>query len=244
MVRMPLYTNNTPSEWVGKKWERLFYHMLRNSPPAIQIMLADNNPLVRSAMSTVFERDRRFSLVATTATAEGFLATVMRVPVQVGVIDWNLPVLGGARLLEVLREHEKAPRMVVYADESADSHRGAMAAGAAGFVSRSGPVEGLLDTCAAVAEGKMVFPFLDVRELRKDPIHTLSRRERAMLEALSKGLTNRELARELDISINTVKFHLSNLFEKLSVRNRAQAIAFYYRSRLPGGPAPQDNPPR
>ncbi len=55
-----------------------------------------------------------------------------------------------------------------------------------------------------------------------------------MLEALSKGLTNRELAKELDISINTVKFHLSNLFEKLSVRNRAQAIAFYYSSRLPG----------
>ena len=80
----------------------------------------------------------------------------------------------------------------------------------------------------------MVFPFLDVRELQQDPIHQLSRRERVMLEALSKGLTNRELAKELDISINTVKFHLSNLFEKLSVRNRAQAIAFFYSSRLPG----------
>ena len=80
----------------------------------------------------------------------------------------------------------------------------------------------------------MVFPFLDVRELQQDPIQQLSRRERVMLEALSKGLTNRELAKELDISINTVKFHLSNLFEKLSVRNRAQAIAFYYSSRLPG----------
>jgi two-component system nitrate/nitrite response regulator NarP len=85
-----------------------------------------------------------------------------------------------------------------------------------------------------VAQGKMVFPFLDVRELQQDPIQQLSRSERVMLEALSKGLTNRELAKELDISINTVKFHLSNLFEKLSVRNRAQAIAFYYSSRLPG----------
>jgi len=51
------------------------------------------------------------------------------------------------------------------------------------------------------------------------------------LEALSKGLTNRELAAELDISINTVKFHLSNLFDKLEVKNRAAAIAFYYSSR-------------
>ncbi len=76
--------------------------------------------------------------------------------------------------------------------------------------------------------------FLDVRDLQKDPIQSLSRRERVMLETLSRGLTNRELSKELNISINTVKFHLSNLFEKLSVRNRAQAIAFYYSSRLPG----------
>ena len=56
----------------------------------IDIMLADGNPLVLSALSEIIDRDPRFSLVATAATAEGFLGTVMRVPVQVGVIDWNL----------------------------------------------------------------------------------------------------------------------------------------------------------
>ncbi len=200
----------------------------------ISVMLADSNPLVLSAMSEVFDRDPRFSLIATSATAEGFLGTVMRVPVQVGVIDWNLPVLGGAKLIEVLREQAQAPRFVIYADQGSDAHRQAMAAGAAGFVPRSGPVESLLDTCAEVAAGKMVFPYLDVRDLQKDPLQTLSRRERAMLEALSEGLTNRELSKRLEISTNTVKFHLSNLYEKLSVKNRAQAIAFYYSSRLPG----------
>ena len=79
----------------------------------------------------------------------------------------------------------------------------------------------------------MVFPFLDIRQLQKDPIQQLSRKERAMLESLSKGLTNRELASEFGISINTVKFHLSNLFDKLSVRNRTQAIAYYYSNRHP-----------
>jgi len=201
----------------------------------IDVMLADSNPLVLSAMSEIFERDPRFSLVATSATAEGFLGTVMRVPVQIGVIDWNLPVLGGAKLLEVLRSQENAPRLVVYGDDARDLPRLAMSAGAAGFASRAGEVEGLLTTCAEVASGKMVFPFIDVRELQNDPIHSLSRREKVMLEALSKGLTNRELSRELGISTNTVKFHLSNLYEKLSVRNRAQAIAFYYSSRIPGG---------
>ncbi|MCH9748100.1 MAG: response regulator transcription factor [Alphaproteobacteria bacterium] len=204
----------------------------------IDIILADGNPLVLSAMSEIFERDPRFSLVATSATAEGFLGTVMRVPVQIGVIDWNLPALGGAKLIEVLREQDNAPRLVVYGHDARDLPRLAMTAGAAGFASRAGDVDSLLTCCAEVAAGKMVFPFVDVRELQSNPIHSLSGKERVMLEALSKGLTNRELAKELGITINTVKFHLSNLYDKLSVRNRAQAIAFYYSSRIASEPEP------
>ncbi len=197
----------------------------------IDVMLADNNPLVLSAMSEIFERDPRFSLVATSATAEGFLGAVMRVPVQVCVVAWNLPILGAAKLIEVLREQQNAPRFIVYGDEAGDVPRLAMQAGAAGFAPRSGEVEGLLETCADVAAGKMVFPFIDVRKMHQDPIHGLSRKERAILEALAKGLPNRDLSKELQISTNTVKFHLSNIYEKLSVKNRAQAIAYYYSSK-------------
>lgn len=202
---------------------------------AVTLMLGDANPLMLTAMSEIFEKDRRFSLVATAATAEGFLGMVMRMPVQVGVIDWNLPALGGARLIDVLRTQANAPRLVVYAEDSGDVPRKAMAAGAAGFVSRSESVERLLETCVAVAKGQMVFPFLDIRSLKQDPIESLSPRERTLLEALSKGLTNRELAKDLEISENTVKFHLSNLFEKLDVKNRAQAIAFFYANRASRG---------
>ncbi|MEO0386665.1 MAG: response regulator transcription factor [Pseudomonadota bacterium] len=199
---------------------------------ATDIILGDSNPLVLAALSEIIERDPRFSLVATAATAEGFLATAMRVPVRVGVIDWNLPALGGGKLIEVLRDQTAPPRIVVYAENTGDLSRLAMSAGAAAFAPRSSDPETLLDTCAEVAAGKMVFPFLDVRDLQSDPILQLSRKERAMLQALSKGLTNRELSKELEISINTVKFHLSNLYDKLGVKNRAQAIAFFYASRL------------
>ncbi|MCL6286161.1 response regulator transcription factor [Ruegeria sp. 2012CJ41-6] len=209
--------------------------MVDKNITAIDVMLADSNTLVLSAMSEIFERDPRFSLVATSATAEGFLGTVMRVPVQVGVVDWNLPVLGAAKLIEVLREHDSAPRLVVYGEATGDTPRLAMQAGAAGFAPRSGPVEGLLDTCAEVAAGKMVFPFIDVRRMQQDPIHSLSRKERAILDFLSKGMSNRELSKALQISTNTVKFHLSNIYEKLSVKNRAQAIAYFYSSQMPGG---------
>ncbi len=209
--------------------------MLGKTTEAIDVMLADSNPLVLSAMSEIFERDTRFSLVATSATAEGFLGMVVRVPVKIAVIDWNLPVLGAAKLIEVLREQENAPRFVVYGDTAGDIPRLAMQAGAAGFAARSGEVEGLLETCAEVAAGKMVFPFIDVRKMQQDPIHSLSRKERAILDALAKGMSNRDLSKELQISTNTVKFHLSNIYEKLSVKNRAQAIAYYYSSQFSGG---------
>ena len=163
---------------------------------------------------------------------------VIRVPVDIGVIDWDLPALGGAKLIDVLREQQHPPRIVVYGNDTDSTPKQAMSAGAAAFAPRSSDANKLLATCVDVAEGKMVFPFLDVRELQKDPMDLLSKKERAMLEALSKGLTNRELATQLGVSINTVKFHLSNLFEKLEVKNRAQAIAYYY-SR--GAHSPSDH---
>ena len=208
--------------------------MQQTTDPAkpISVALADSNMLVLSAMSEIFDRDPRFSLVATAATAEDFLGAVIRVPVQIGIIDWNLPALGGQKLIEILRDQADAPRILVYGDDASDLPRQALAAGAAGFSPRNGPVEGLLDTSAAVAAGQMVFPFLDVRALQTDPIHQLTKRERALLEALSRGLSNRQLAAEFEISANTVKFHLSNLYEKLSVTSRTQAVAFYFSSRL------------
>ena len=203
----------------------------------VDIMLADSNPLVLSAMSEIFERDPRFSLVATSATAEGFLGTVMRVPVQVGVVDWNLPALGAAKLIEVLRDQANAHRGWWFmAKRRARSRAWRCRRAPPGSPRGRARSRGCLKTCAEVAAGKMVFPFIDVRKMQQDPIHSLSRKERALLEALAQGLSNRELAKELGISTNTVKFHLSNVYEKLAVKNRAQAIAYYYSSQFAGGP--------
>lgn len=202
----------------------------------IELILADPNPLMLQALSEIFERDRRFSLVATAKSAEGFLEACLRAPVPVGVIDWTLPQLGAERLLTILREQAKPPRIVVYASPGdPDIARRALAAGAAGFCTRNTPPEQLLDIAATVAAGRMVFPFLDVRGLKRDPREDLTAREKTMLAALARGRTNTELAAELAISINTVKFHLRNLYDKLGFRNRAQAIAFYYSQAAPDG---------
>lgn len=195
----------------------------------ISVALADNNALMLSALSDLFERDSRFTLVATLSSAEAFLEMMGRMPTQIGVVDWALPTLGGERLLESLRGRANAPRILVHGPEGdMDLVRRAMAAGAAGFCARSNLPQQLIDVAYAVAQGQMVFPFIDVRALNHDPTTSLTTRERALLSALARGLANKDLAAELDISVNTVKFHLRNLYDKLGVNSRAQAIAFFY----------------
>ncbi len=198
----------------------------------IDLILCDSSPLVLSAMSETFEQDSRFSLVATSSTSEGFLATILRIEVQLCIIDWNIRDLSAEKLINLLRSQSIPPRTIIYGEGSdPDIARQAMGAGAAAFVSRSAPIETLIQTCLDVAAGKMVFPFLDIRDLRNNPINTLSRKEKVIIEALSEGLTNKQLSARLQISSNTVKFHISNIFDKLNVKNRAQAIAHYYKSK-------------
>lgn len=197
------------------------------------VIVADPNTIMLQALSELFERDKRFSLVATSKTAEGFLESCLRVPVDIGIIDWTIPQLGAERLLGILRDRPDAPRVIVYTGAGdPDVPRRAMAAGAAAFLTRDAPEQQLLDVAASVAAGRMVFPFMDVRSLKRDPRDSLTAREKTLLAALAKGRTNTELAAELDISINTVKFHLRNLYEKLGLHNRSQAIAFYYANAV------------
>lgn len=194
----------------------------------IDMALADGNTLMLSALSEMFERDERFSLVSATKTAESFLQATMAVPSHVAIIDWSLPALGGEQLLQILREQESPTRVIVCTrGNSADLPKRAMAAGAAGFYSHNDPPEKLVETAWEVSTGKMVFPYLDVRDLH-DPLQSLTKTEKALLLSLSLGRSNKELSSDHGISENTVKFHLRNVYEKLSVRNRAQAIAFYY----------------
>ena len=196
------------------------------------IAIADPNSLMLQALSDLFEHDPRFTLVATSKTAEGFLETCLRVPVALGIVEWNLPQLGAERLLTIIRDRPSAPRIIVYAAANdPDLPRRALAAGAAGYCTRDTPQEQLVDIAATVAGGRMVFPFLDVRSLKADPRDSLTEREKTMIAALARGRTNTELAAELGISINTVKFHLRNLYDKLGLKNRSQAIAFYYSNQ-------------
>ena len=81
----------------------------------IKVVLAESNPMILSAMSEKFSSDDRISLISTVTTAEDFLSTVLRVKVDLGIVCWTLPQLGGEKIIEVLRENPSAPKILVYA---------------------------------------------------------------------------------------------------------------------------------
>ena len=103
--------------------------------------------------------------------------------------------------------------------------RDAMEAGCWGCFSADDAPEVVTSLLESVAQGRVSFPFVDLTRLREDPFEQLTRRERDVLKALSRGWTNTQISDRLGISENTVKYHLKLIYDKLGVSNRATAVA-------------------
>jgi len=202
-----------------------------SSDKKIRVGVADKSPLIQAALTHLFAEDERFELINVWTDGEAFLQSIDQYSLDVAITGWVIGPSGGKYILDQLRAHANAPRIVIYTGAEGESVPvQVMAHGAAAFVSKSEQPEYLLDTVAAVAGGRMVFPFLDVRKIHRNPLTTLTRRELEVLSALAAGQTNKQIAAAQGISLNTVKFHVRNLFEKLAVQNRSQAIALYLKS--------------
>ncbi|MBU3889541.1 response regulator transcription factor [Methylosinus sporium] len=211
----------------------------------IDVAIADKSPLILAGLEALLADDRRFNLVLKVTDGEEFLDAAKLQRFQIAIIGWQLPTLHAREVLRALSRQPSAPKIVVYSgtnDPAAPAET--LQLGGAGFVSKRAPPERLLDVLASVAAGDMVFPFVDIRKMRADPLENLTLRERSLLSALGSGHTNNQLAKDFGVSINTIKFHLRNLFEKLEVRNRAQAIALFlemkhgsWSAATPGGRA-------
>jgi DNA-binding NarL/FixJ family response regulator len=197
----------------------------------IRVGIADKSPLMRAALKQLFSEDDRFLLVSASENSGDFLETAEPSQIDVAVLGWIIPPGDARFILDRLRTRKNSPRVVVYTGFESDTvPLQVMAHGGAAFVSKNEQPKHLLDTIAEVASGRMVFPYLDVSQLNANPLTTLTKRELEILSSLAAGRTNKEIAAEKAVSTNTVKYHIRNLFEKLSVSNRGQAIALYLKS--------------
>ena len=204
---------------------------LPGSDQPILVGIADKSPLMQAALKQIFTEDDRFRIVGTSENSDKFLKMVDDIHMDVAVIGWIIPPGDARYILDHLLPRTDSPRVVVYTGLESDTvpvH--VMAHGGAAYVSKNEQPEQLLDTTAQVARGRMVFPYLDVSLINSNPLTTLTKRELEILSSLAAGRTNKQIAAEKAVSTNTVKYHIRNLFEKLGVSNRGQAIALYLKS--------------
>lgn len=197
----------------------------------IRVGIADKSPLMRAALKQLFSEDNRIELVSASECSKDFLKVSEGLQMDVVVVGWIIPPGDARFMLDRLHTRKNSPRVVVYTGFESDTvPLQVMAHGGAAFVSKNEQPEYLLDTIEQVARGRMVFPYMDVSALNDNPLTLLTKRELEILASLAAGLTNKEIAAEKAVSTNTVKYHIRNLFEKLGVSNRGQAIALYLKS--------------
>jgi two-component system nitrate/nitrite response regulator NarP len=206
-------------------------HEHQKTDRPIRVGVADKSPLVQAALTHLLKTDPRFDLVDVWPDGESLLQALDDCHLDVVVSGWVIKPGDGKYILDRLRARPDPPRVVIYTGAASEAVPAqSMAHGAAAYVSKSERPELLLDTVESVAQGRMVFPFLDVRKVNQSPLTGLTRRELEVLSALAAGRSNKEIAADLALSPNTVKFHVKNLFQKLGVHNRSQAIAIYLKA--------------
>lgn len=193
-----------------------------------RIAIADKNPVVRSGLGDFIARDNRFDVLGTVSHAHAFIDLCETKSVEIGVVGWALPDMNGGEVLAIIKRRQLPTRIIIYTGETGgEILRASVKGGAWGFVSKSDEPALLVDTIATVARGRLCLPYIDIESFGKDPLETLTARERELLAALANGWTNLQIAARFGISRNTVKYHLKNLYDKLAVHNRAMAVALF-----------------
>jgi DNA-binding NarL/FixJ family response regulator len=206
----------------------------------IRIAVADDHPVVREGLVAMLETEPDFQVVGTAATGAEAVALVARADPDVLLLDLELPELDGVGVLRRLTAEGARVRVIAFTVFDTDERIiGAVEAGAAGYLLKGAPRAELFAAVRTVAAGGSLLAAVAssavLRRVRGQvPAAgpTLTPRERAVLEALARGLGNKQIAAQLGVSERTVKFHVSSLFAKLGAGNRTEAVTLAARAGL------------
>jgi DNA-binding NarL/FixJ family response regulator len=212
----------------------------------LRLLLVEDHASFRQTLAFVFDQQPDFEVVAQ-AGSLGEARRVMRGrKADLGVIDLALPDGDGLELIEDLREANPlfAALVLTTSLDRAD-HARAIEAGAAGVLHKSADVDEIMDAARRLAAGEPLFSPEELGEMlrlagesreeereARARIGQLTRREIQVLEALAGGLTNKEIAERLHMSVDTERTHMMNILNKLGVHSRLQALLFAARYGL------------
>jgi two-component system, NarL family, response regulator DevR len=204
----------------------------------VRVALVDDHEVVRRGLRDLLDGEPGIEVVAEAGGVQEALARVAATSPDVVVVDVRLPDGDGVSLCRALRQLDPAPRCLVltaFDDERALVE--AIMAGASGYLLKQVRGQDLVDAVREVAAGRSLLDpvttahVLDrMRESAKtDELAGLTERERAVLELMGEGMTNRQIAERLFLAEKTVKNYVTSVLAKLGMERRTQAVAWIAR---------------
>lgn len=202
----------------------------------IRVVIADDHPIVRQGLRVALGAQGDLDLIGEASNGAEAVDMVRKLQPDVTIMDLQMPIMDGITAIkEITRDDDEACILVLTSFPDDKNVFTAIKAGAMGFLLKEAPPEELLDSIRTVHQGQAALhPTIAHRLIQevKSPseLHSsldpLTPREMDVLRCLARGLSNREIADELTVSVRTVTTHMRNILDKLHVSNRTQAALY------------------
>ncbi|MFD4353339.1 response regulator [Nocardia sp. NPDC058519] len=216
---------------------------------AITVLIADDQAMVRQGFGALLGAQTDISVVGDAPDGKVAVAEAKRLRPDVVLMDVRMPEMNGLDAARAILTANFDPpvRVLMLTTFDIDDYvYEALSIGASGFLLKDAPAEELVRAVRVVADGQALLAPTITRRLIADvtrrrntvraapapALGTLTPREREVLELVAKGLSNTEIAAALFVAEQTVKTHVSKVFSKLGLRDRAQAVVLAYESGL------------
>jgi DNA-binding NarL/FixJ family response regulator len=207
-----------------------------NNSESVTVLIADDHPLVRLGMESVLRAQPDMQIVGQAADGDEAVRQVLRLHPDVVVLDVRMPVKDGIEALAEIKEALPAARCLMLTSfDDPEQVLQAIRAGAAGFLHKDAGPDELLRAIRAVYRGEGALNAAATRQLinayqilegAESQDVKLTAAEVEVLKLLTKGLSNRELANELGVSVRTISTHVRHILDKLGAQNRVQAALY------------------
>jgi two-component system NarL family response regulator len=192
----------------------------------INILIADDHPVVREGLAAMINRQADMVVVAEASDGSEAVAEFLLHRPDVGLVDLRMPELDGADTIAAIRAQMPSARLIVLTtyDDDEDIHRG-LQAGAKAYLLKDAPRDELLACIRAVYGGRtLISPAIAAKLADHVSTTTLTAREVEVLRLVADGTPNKAIAVALFISEGTVKTHINSVLRKLDAADRTQAV--------------------